>query len=168
MAGPLVALVLVSTQPVVSEWLDSGHSAGAFSLARLRWGSDLPRSSFGFRSAWNHDYPRAERHLSLIIRELTFTRIRTDGDVVLALDDPDLFSYPIVMMWEPGFWSLTDREAESFRAYHSGTRLPRRFFTTVGTTHRAPHASEEVSLTFGPRTPHVHGKVERSHQVDAI
>ena len=116
-AAALVALGLVSIQPVVSEWLDSGRSASRVTLARLRWGSDSSRSSFGFRSAWNHDYPRAERHLSLIIRELTFTRIRTDGDVVLALDDPDLFSYPIVMMWEPGFWSLTDREAESFRAY---------------------------------------------------
>ena len=64
-------LVVAGGHSVVSEWLDSGHSAGAFTLARLRWGSDLPRSSFGFRSAWNHDYPRAERHLSLIIRELT-------------------------------------------------------------------------------------------------
>ena len=36
---------------------------------------------------------------------------------MLALDDPDLFKYPIAFMWEPGFWSLTDREAESFRAY---------------------------------------------------
>ena len=86
-------------------------------LGRLRWGSDLSRSAFGFRSAWNHDYPRAEQHLSLIIRELTLTRIRTDADAVLALDDPDLFAYPIVMMWEPGFWNLTDREADAFRAY---------------------------------------------------
>jgi hypothetical protein len=90
----------------------------AVTLARLRWASDLSRSAYGaFRSAWNHDYPRAEQHLSLIIRELTFTRIRTDADVILALDDPDLFNYPIAMMWEPGFWSLTDREAEAFRAY---------------------------------------------------
>jgi hypothetical protein len=110
-------LALATAQLATTEWVDSGHPAGAITLARLRWGSDLSRSFGGFRSAWNHDYPRAERHLSLIIRELTLTRMRTDGDVVLALDDPDLFSYPIVMMWEPGFWSLTDREAESFRAY---------------------------------------------------
>ena len=116
-ATVFIGLVLAAGQPVVSERSGPDQPAGGLTLARLRWGSDLSRSSFGFRSAWNHDYPRAERHLSLIIHELTLTRIRTDGDVVLALDDPDLFSYPIVMMWEPGFWNLTDREAESFRAY---------------------------------------------------
>ena len=70
----------------------------------------------GFGSAWNHDYPRAEQHLSLIIQDITLTDIRTDAAVVLGLDDPELFNYPIVLMWEPGFWNLTDREAESFRA----------------------------------------------------
>ncbi len=37
---------------------------------------------------------------------------------MLTLDDPELFNYPIAFMWEPGFWNLTDREAESFRAYN--------------------------------------------------
>ena len=36
---------------------------------------------------------------------------------MLALDDPQLFRYPIAFMWEPGFWVLTDIEALSFRAY---------------------------------------------------
>ena len=71
----------------------------------------------GFSSAWNHDYPRAEQHLSLILKELTALDIRTDGSLILTLDDPELFKYPIAFMWEPGFWNLTDREAESFRAY---------------------------------------------------
>jgi hypothetical protein len=48
---------------------------------------------------------------------LTATDIRTDGSLVLALDDPELFKYPIAFMWEPGFWNLTDREALAFRAY---------------------------------------------------
>ena len=87
-------------------------------LARLRWGSDL--GGFrrgGFSSAWNHDYPRAEQHLSLIIKDITFADIRTDAEMILKLDDPELSKYPIALMWEPGFWNLTDREAESFRAY---------------------------------------------------
>lgn len=87
-------------------------------LARLRWGSDLRGfRRGGFNAAWNHDYPRAEQHLSLIIKDITLTDIRTDADVVLSLDDPRLFHYPIAFMWEPGFWHLTEREAESFRAY---------------------------------------------------
>ena len=91
---------------------------GKVTLVRLRWGAD--RQGFrrgGFNAAWNHDYPRAEQHLSLIIKDITAMDIRTDADVVISLDDPRLFNYPIALMWEPGFWSLTDREAESFRAY---------------------------------------------------
>ena len=89
-----------------------------FTLARLRWGSDLGGvRRGGFSSAWNHDFPRAEQHLSLIINDITLADMRTDGDVIIKLDDPALFKYPIALMWEPGFWNLTDREAESFRAY---------------------------------------------------
>jgi hypothetical protein len=92
---------------------------GQFTFVRLRWQSDFGTSRRGFRSAWNHDYPRAEQNLSLILRELTALNIRTDGSLILTLDDPRLFKYPIAFMWEPGFWNLTDREAESFRAYLS-------------------------------------------------
>ncbi len=53
----------------------------------------------------------------MILQELTALHIRTDDSLVLALDDPELLKYPIAFMWEPGFWNLTDREAESFRAY---------------------------------------------------
>jgi len=91
---------------------------GRFTFVRLRWTSEpgvYRRGGFG--SAWNHDYPRAEQHLSLILRELTTLDIRTDGSLILTLDDPELFNYPIAYMWEPGFWRLSDREAESFRAY---------------------------------------------------
>jgi hypothetical protein len=91
---------------------------GRFTFVRLRWTSDvrgIRRGGFG--AAWNHDYPGAEHHLSLILRELTALNLRPDATLVLTLDDPELFKYPIAFMWEPGFWNLTDREAVSFRAY---------------------------------------------------
>ena len=91
---------------------------GRFTFVRLRWGSDLGFSRRGgFSSAWNHDYPRAERHLALILEELTALDIHTDGSLILPLDDPELLKYPVAFMWEPGFWNLTDREAAGFRAY---------------------------------------------------
>ena len=93
---------------------------GRFAFVRLRWKSDLSFSRRGgFSSAWNHDYPRAEEHLSQILRELTALDIHTDASLILTLDDPDLCRYPVAFMWEPGFWNLTDLEAESFRAYLS-------------------------------------------------
>jgi uncharacterized protein DUF4159 len=91
---------------------------GRFTFVRLRWQSDFSYSRRGgWASAWNHDYPRAEQNLGRILQELTALDIRTDGSRILTLDDPDLFRYPIAFMWEPGFWNLTDREAETFRAY---------------------------------------------------
>ena len=95
---------------------DVGYD-GQFTFVRLRWQSDMGYARRGFSSAWNHDYPRAEQHLSRILQSLTALDIRTDGSLILTLDDPELFKYPIAYMWEPGFWNLTDREAESFRAY---------------------------------------------------
>jgi hypothetical protein len=91
---------------------------GRVAFVRLRWGADMGGyRRGGFNAAWNHDLPRAERHLSLILKELTHLDIHTDGSLVLALDDPELFKHPIAFMWEPGFWNLTDGEAASFRAY---------------------------------------------------
>jgi hypothetical protein len=91
---------------------------GRFTFVRTRWQSDGGgRYRGGWSSAWNHDYPRAEQNLSLILSELTVLDIHTDGSRILTLDDRELFKYPIAFMWEPGFWNLTDGEAEAFRAY---------------------------------------------------
>jgi len=112
--GLVITILLVST----AAHGNNPTTGGQITLARLRWASDFDGRRFGgFGSAWNHDYPRAEQHLSLIIQDITLTPIRTDAAVVLGLDDPALFTHPIVMMWEPGFWNLSDQEAESFRAY---------------------------------------------------
>jgi hypothetical protein len=111
-----------STNRPVSDAPARGHYSapirydGRFTLVRLRWGAD-PHGRPGVQDAWSHDYPRAEQNLSAIIRELTYLDIHDDGNEILTLDDPDLFKYPLALMWEPGFWTLTDREAESFRAY---------------------------------------------------
>jgi hypothetical protein len=96
---------------------DSSYD-GRFTFVRLRWKSDAAAfGRRGFRAAWNHDYPRADQHLSRILKDVTALDIRTDASLILTLDDPELFKYPIAFMWEPGFWNLTDSEAVSFRAY---------------------------------------------------
>jgi hypothetical protein len=114
----VLALAAAAVEPAEPVEPDEPDEPGKITLARLRWGSDFGGSRRGgFSNAWNHDYPRAEQHLSLITKELTFADIRTDSDVIVALDDPKLFDHPIALMWEPGFWTLTDGEAESFRSY---------------------------------------------------
>ncbi len=88
---------------------------GRFTFVRLRYDSGF---GFGRRggNAWNHDYPRAEQNLAKILRELTLIDVNPDARI-LALDDPELFSYPIAYMWEPGFWTMTDEQADRFREY---------------------------------------------------
>ena len=104
--------------PQPGDWNAQPAYDGRFTLVRLRWQSGL--GGFrrgGFGAAWNHDYPRAESHLAQIVKALTSVNVRTDGSLILALDDPELFKHPIALMWEPGFWNLTDTEASSFRAW---------------------------------------------------
>ncbi len=95
---------------------------GRFTFVRLRF---EPLSAWGggrgFRRRgdlqWDHDYPRAEQNLMKILSELTAIRPYMDGGNIMAMDDPDLFKYPIAYISEPGFWTMTRGETESLRAY---------------------------------------------------
>jgi hypothetical protein len=96
---------------------DDDGDDGRFRFVRLRWDSGL--GGFGRRgmsNAWNHDYPRAEQNLARILRELTLIDVNDEGRI-LGLDDPALFNHPIVYMWEPGFWVMTDQQGARFREY---------------------------------------------------
>ena len=114
------AAAVAAAQSIIDHYRADPPYDGRVTFMRLRWfeagGRGFGRRG-GFSNAWNHDYPRAEQHLSQIVDELTGLDIRMDGSLILTLDDPQLFKYPVAFMWEPGFWNLTDREAESFRAY---------------------------------------------------
>jgi hypothetical protein len=117
-AGVVLAAAIASAQfdaPRRQSWTDATYD-GHFALVRLRWQGGS-RFSGGWNAAWNHDYPRAEQNLARIVRELSYLDIRTDASLILTLDDPELFKYPIAFMWEPGFWVLSDPEAASFRSY---------------------------------------------------
>src|SRR5215510_10362318 len=80
-----------------------------------RW--TFTRLRYRPNSSWNHDYPRADRHLAYIVADLSTARVHTDGSNILDLDAPALFLHPLVYMSEPGFWDMTDREAQNLRQY---------------------------------------------------
>ena len=91
---------------------------GRFTFVRLRWGGGLGSGRrWGMSNAWNHDFPGAEQNLTFMLDEMTLIDTNTHGSLILSLDDPEIFKYPVVYMWEPGFWTMTDVEAEQFRAY---------------------------------------------------
>jgi hypothetical protein len=95
---------------------------GRFTFVRLRYGTPIGYGRYGNWIGdgglpWSHDYPDGEVHFSKILDELTNLRVRTDGSNILAMDDPELFNYPVAYMAEPGHWGITQKEATALRSY---------------------------------------------------
>lgn len=99
---------------------------GKFTFARLRYETGMPRGGGGFfrrggwrEPPWAHDYPRAERNFMKILKEVTVIDpyLGPAGGSILGLDSPELFKYPVAYMSEPGFWTMTEAEAQNLRRY---------------------------------------------------
>ena len=71
----------------------------------------------GGRPSWSHGYPVAERNLMKIMNELSYLGARDDEFNTLALEDPELFKYPVAYIIEVGWWTLTDHGAGALRDY---------------------------------------------------
>jgi hypothetical protein len=89
---------------------------GRFTFARIKY------RGMGHGAGWAHDYPRAESHFMNIIKSITSMRPFTEagpiiGGNVIALDDPELFKYPVAYLSEPGGWAINEKEAASLRNY---------------------------------------------------
>jgi hypothetical protein len=89
---------------------------GRYVFTRLRYGPADMRM-MRREPPWAHDFPRADFNFTKIMAELTFVRTHMDQGNVRMLDDPDLALFPVAYMSEPGFWTMTDAEADGFRAY---------------------------------------------------
>lgn len=90
---------------------------GRFAFARLRYTTAPGGYYYRGLPAWAHGYPTADLNLSKILKAVTTIDPHVDGSVVLAMDDPELFNYPVAYMTEAGFWELSDKEAAGLRAY---------------------------------------------------
>ena len=125
----VVALGIIAVLPLSAQRRERGGRRadpepnvpydGRFTFARIRY--SMPGELGGFRGGWDqtwsHDYPRAERHFTKILSELSTLHVRTDASNVLTLDDPELFKYPIAYICEPGFWRPSDAEVAGLRTY---------------------------------------------------
>ncbi|MDX1576940.1 MAG: DUF4159 domain-containing protein [Gemmatimonadota bacterium] len=113
--------------------LNTGYS-GAFTFVRLYY-----RAGGWGNPGWAHDWPTAERNFGKIMDELTTMRPYLGGGNVLAMDDPELFKYPVAYLSEPGYWSMGDEEAANLRNYLlkggfliiDDNRGPREWYNTV-------------------------------------
>jgi len=86
-----------------------------FIFIRLRYGPPVVYQSQ--RIPWSHDYPEGERNMMKILDEISNLEPHIHETNVMALDDPDLFKFPVVYLCEPGGWYVTDEEAAAFRTY---------------------------------------------------
>jgi hypothetical protein len=78
----------------------------------------------GFRRLdrkWDHDTPRADRHLMKILREITTLAPQMDCPEIHAFGDSGSYRYPVAYVSEPGFWSMGEQELQGVRDYvHKG------------------------------------------------
>jgi len=90
---------------------------GRYTFARLRYNAEFGLRSARMSNAWNHDYPQADVNLPLILDALTSARPNLNVSNIYDLTDPEVFRNPILYMWEPGGWLISDEGAENLRNF---------------------------------------------------
>jgi hypothetical protein len=89
---------------------------GKWAFVRLR--HTVGAGAFGRgEPPWAHDYPTAERNLAHLVREITLIEPHMNESNIFKMDDPELFTYPIAYMSEPGFWQMSEPEVEGLTNY---------------------------------------------------
>ena len=99
---------------------------GRFTFFRVRFEPSSGGGGGGFRGfrgdkKWDHDTPRAERHMMKIIREISTIQPQMDCGAIYAFGEAESFKYPIAYVSEPGFWTMSEEELKGVRDYvHKG------------------------------------------------
>lgn len=88
---------------------------GRFTFARLRYEGTWRWNQEG--PGWSHDYPVAESNFLQILKEITIMKPFMEGSVILNMNDPELFKYPVAYLSHPGGWNPSESDIEGLRAY---------------------------------------------------
>ena len=98
-------------------YVRNGAYDGRFTFVRLKYTTAPGGYWYRGLPAWAHGYPVSEENLMRIMSEISHLAPQLDHYNVLAIDDPDLFKYPIAYIIEPGWLTMTDSEVEALRTY---------------------------------------------------
>ena len=83
-----------------------------FQFVRIRYDT-LPYVRY---PTWRYDYPTAEQNLYIAIERTT--KLYVEGpNLVMTLEDPRIFEYPILYLCEPGYWQASPEEIRALRQY---------------------------------------------------
>jgi hypothetical protein len=71
---------------------------------------------------WAHDYPHGETNFMKILRDISTVRPFIEngpmiGSILLSMDDPAIFKYPVSYLSEPGGWAPNQKEVANLRSY---------------------------------------------------
>jgi hypothetical protein len=111
----LLPLLTSGQRRRASSWDTGARYDGRFTFTRIRYGDDWGARRGG--SAWSHDYPQADLHVSQILDYVSTVNPTLGETNVLTLDDPEIFKHPILYISEPGFWTMSDSEAANLRRF---------------------------------------------------
>ena len=89
---------------------------GRFAFVRVKYETAPGGYWWRGQPSWAHGYPTAEANLMQIMNNVSYLGAHDEIDTI-ALDDPELFKYPIAYIIEVSWWTLTDKEAAGLRAY---------------------------------------------------
>jgi hypothetical protein len=90
---------------------------GRFTFVRINY--DTAPGGFWYRGlpAWSHGYSVSEENLMKIMNEVSFLGANDEKFNTLALDDPEIFKYPLIYIIEVSWWKMTDKEGTALREY---------------------------------------------------
>ena len=69
-----------------------------------------------FGETWSHEYPTAEYNFYEALERTTRINVERPS-LVLTLEDPEIYEYPILYLCEPGYWEMSDENVEAVREY---------------------------------------------------
>jgi hypothetical protein len=90
---------------------------GRFTFVRINYETGPGGYWYQGLPAWAHGFPESEKNLMQIMNALTYLGANDDRFNSIALDDPELFKYPLIYIIEVSWWRMSDAEANALRAY---------------------------------------------------
>jgi len=95
---------------------------GRFTFARLMYTGGPGNCYYRGEPSWAHGFGytsngTAESNLMKITSDVSLLRPHRDDTNVIAIDDPELFRYPVAFLVEGGYLTLTPKEAAALRKY---------------------------------------------------
>lgn len=95
---------------------DNPH--GEYTFARAIYHSPYSPYNTWRGGSWTVDFPEADEHFVIGIREWVGTNLNISSDPVqLRFTDERIFDFPLIYIVEPGFMELSDEEAANIREY---------------------------------------------------